>query len=188
MRARTVVLLMGMAGFAGACGGEDAGTAGRDATGDTAALAAPTDPGASHDHHAAAGEAAGHAHGGTGEPRDLLPIMQKLGADMMSLTQGIMTEDTALVARSAEAIAHHAPITQRDIERIQRELGAEMAEFERLDEEVHQASARLHEAVHGGGVDMQDALSRLTEVQRGCVACHTQFRERLLTNPAPQGS
>ena len=186
MRGRAVLLLIGIVAFSGACGGEDAGQAQRDASGDTAVAAQP-DPGTSHDAHAPAGDvaddSAAHAHAGTSEPRDLLPIMQKLGSDMAALTHGIMTEDTALVARSAEAIAHHAPIAPSDIDRIHAELGDAMAEFERLDEEVHEASVRLHEAVEGGAVDMEAVLSRLNEVQRGCVACHTLFRDRLRTNP-----
>lgn len=161
MRGCANLALMGMLGFFGACGGADT---------------AHDDP--------AAGEPAAHVHEGVGEPRGLLPIMAQLGVDMTLLTQGLMREDIALMARAAEAIAHHPPISQDDIERIQRELADKWPEFERLDETVHEASVRLHEAVTGPAVDLQDVLSRLHEVQRGCVECHTAFRERLRTNPA----
>lgn len=172
MRRRAAVLVIGAFGFVAACGGEDAGTTQRDVAGDTAAASRPDSP-PSHDTHA-----------GTGEAEDLLPIMQKLGMEMAALTHGIMTEDTALVARSAESIAHHAPIAQGEIERIHTELGAEMEEFERLDVEVHEASVRLYETAEGDAVEMEAVLSRLNEVQRGCVQCHTLFRERLRTNTA----
>jgi cytochrome c556 len=99
---------------------------------------------------------------------------------MTALTYGLMTDDGAMVATSAAAIAEHAPIATDDLERIHGVLGTDMAEFERLDAAVHDASVRLHEAAADGRT--ADVLTRLTEVQRGCVACHTQFRERLRTN------
>ena len=172
-------VLIGMSGFVGACGGGGPGATEGDAHAGTAEGHADV----VHDGQGA-GEAAAHAHGGVGEPRDLLPIMVQLGVDMTLLTHGVMTEDTALLARAAEAIAHHAPISQRDIERVRRELGDEWPEFERLDQNVHEAAVRLHEEVAGSAVNLQDALSRVHEVQRGCVECHMAFRERLRTNPA----
>lgn len=124
-----------------------------------------------------------HAHGGSGDPAPLLQIMQGLGTEMTSLTYGLMTEDGEQVATSAHAMADHAPISQDDLDRIHQELGAEMAEFERLDEAVHEGSIRLHEAAESGDTD--EVLSRLNELQRNCMACHERFRERLRTNPAP---
>ena len=107
----------------------------------------------------------------------LLVIMQRLGTRMSALTYGLMTDDGRMVATSAAAIAEHAPIAPDDLARIQRGLGADMAEFERLDAAVHEGSVRLHEAAAAGRT--ADVLTRLNEVQRGCVACHSQFRERL---------
>ena len=131
---------------------------------------------------AAATDAAEHAHGGTGAAKLLLPIMQKLGTDMTALTYGLMTDSAALVAASAAAIAEHVPIAPGELERIHGVLGDEMAEFERLDAAVHQASVKLHQAADAGRTD--EVLGLLNEVQRGCVACHTRFRTRLLTNPS----
>lgn len=124
-----------------------------------------------------------HAHGAAapGEGQTLLMIMQKLGADMAALTHGLMLEDTALVARSADEVAGHPNLASEEMERIHTELGTDMAEFERLDAAVHQASAALRDAARAG--DMSAVLNRLHEVQRGCVECHTRFRQRLLTNP-----
>lgn len=123
-----------------------------------------------------------HAHTAAGEGKLLLPIMQKLGVDMTALTYGLMTDSAALVAASAAAIAEHVPIAQSDLDRIHGVLGNEMAEFERLDATVHEASVKLSQAAAAGRTG--EVLQLLNEVQRGCVACHTKFRSRLLTNTA----
>lgn len=117
-----------------------------------------------------------------GEGQALLPIMQRLGAEMMTLTHALMTEDRPTITRSAAAIAEHAPISAAELERIHTTLEEEMATFEALDERVHSASVRLNEAAQTG--DFAAVAERLGEVQRGCVACHTQFRSRLLTTDA----
>lgn len=134
-----------------------------------AADSAPTDA------HAGAGHAA------TGEGgQALLPIMQQLGADMMALTHALMTDDYETVTQRAEAVASHVPISAEEIERIHGVLGNDMARFEALDESVHEASVRLHEAARARQPGL--IAERLGEVQQGCVACHVQFRERLRTN------
>ena len=129
---------------------------------------------------AAAHPAAGHAAAGE-SGRALLPIMQQLGADMMALTHALMMDDYATVTQRSEAVAQHAPISAGELERIRGLLGADMGAFETLDESVHEASVRLHEAA----VARRPALiaDRLGEVQQGCVACHVQFRGRLRTTP-----
>lgn len=170
---------------AAACAGQpDQAPSGDDDAAHDAAAA--TDDGSAAGVHDAHAEEAGHSHAvaAPGEGETLLAIMVKLGADMAALTHGVMTEDTALVARIAAEIADHAPIAPGEIERIHTELGAEMAEFERIDEEVHEASVALREVSRSG--DMDAILGQLHEVQRGCVACHTTFRDRLRTNPARQ--
>ena len=78
------------------------------------------------------------------------------------------------------AIADHAPISAADLERIHAELGADRGRFEAVDESVHVASVRLHEAARARQLDL--VVERLGEVQRGCVSCHVQFRARLQTN------
>jgi len=121
-----------------------------------------------------------HAHAASdGEGLPLLPIMQQLGTDMMVLTQALMTDDHATVATRAGAIAEHAPISQADVARIQSALGEEMHAFEELDIAVHNSSLLLHQAADAH--DINAVLTHLSEVQRGCVACHQQFRERLRT-------
>ena len=138
------------------------------ATGDRATGAA----GDAHADHSAAG-AGGQA---------LLPIMQRLGSEMNALTYALMTDDYQTVSRSAAAIAEHAPISAAELERIRSTLRGEMARFEAVDESVHVASLRLNEAARGPQLGL--VVDRLGEVQRGCVSCHAQFREKLRTNRA----
>lgn len=121
---------------------------------------------------------AGHAAAEGGQA--LLPIMQRLGADMVALTHALMTDDYETVTQRAEAVANHAPISAEELERIHGLLGEDMARFEALDESVHEASVRLHEAARAR--EPASIAERLGEVQQGCVACHVQFRERLRTN------
>lgn len=134
-----------------------------------------------------AGGSAGddHAEGGHGVAGEggqaLLPIMQRLGGEMTTLTYALMTDEYETVERSAAAIAEHAPISAEELERIHTVLGPDMARFEAVDESVHVASVRLLEAARAR--QPGQVIERLGEVQRGCLSCHTQFRERLLTNP-----
>lgn len=133
----------------------------------------------------AAGPATGaaHAHGvADGEGLPLLPIMQQLGGHMLGVTQALFTDDHAMLTVQAGAIAEHAPISQAEVARIQSILGSDMHTFEELDAAVHDASMQLHQAAEAR--DINAVLTHLAAVQRGCVACHQQFRERL-GSPAP---
>ncbi|HET9441349.1 MAG TPA: cytochrome c [Longimicrobiales bacterium] len=124
-----------------------------------------------------------HGHGPNTagqQPQPLLPIMQQLGVDMTALTHALMIDDYAAVTQRADALANHAPISEQDLQRIQTVLGSDMPGFEQLDEAVHGASVRLHDAALARDPDA--ILKQLAEVQSGCVACHTRFRARLKTN------
>lgn len=121
---------------------------------------------------------AGDAHGATGEGAlPLLPIMQRLGADMNTLTYALMTDDRETVVHAATAIAEHTPIAADEVERIRTVLGSDFHEFEAFDVSVHDASVRLREAAESQQLDA--VVEQLGIVQGGCVACHGRFRERL---------
>jgi cytochrome c556 len=105
--------------------------------------------------------------------------MQRLGSEMTALTHALMTDDHEGVTRSAAAIAEHAPISAEELERIHAALGPDMAAFEAVDESVHVASVRLHDAARARRLG--EVVEQLGDVQRGCVSCHAQFRERLRT-------
>jgi cytochrome c556 len=182
MRGPVMMVLLGMSLAIGACNAADHDrAAGADAAATAPGGAAgdehtPADAGAAHDEH----DAAPPGHAATGDAVPLLQIMQKLGSDMASLTHGLMTDDRQLVVNSASAIAEHSAIA--DLERVQQELGGEIGEFERLDTDVHNTLLQLRDAAAAGRTD--EVLTKLNQAQRGCVACHAKFRERLRTNVA----
>lgn len=145
--------------------------------------APPSDTGAAGDSVAAAEPAAAHdsSHAGAaGQPQALRPIMQQLAAELAGLTHGLWLDDYQVMAGHAERIAGHTEIAPDEVRRIETTLGAEAPAFTAADEAVHEAALRLDAAVKAR--DAAAVLARLGEVQRGCVACHAQFRERLRTD------
>jgi len=119
----------------------------------------------------------GESHDGEGLP--LLVVMQRMTVDMAGFAQGLWLEDFTEMTARADAIANHPHMSASEVQRIQAELGDEMPAFEEADETVHQAALRLHEAARAS--DLDAILETLSEVQEGCVACHTRFREQLRT-------
>ncbi len=107
------------------------------------------------------------------------PIMQTMSTDVAGLLSALWFEDYPEVAARADAIADHAPLSPDERDRIQAELGPEMEAFQELDEAVHLAAVRVREAAEAERVD--ELLDGLSEMQRGCVSCHTRFREVLST-------
>lgn len=144
-----------------------------------------TDPGAAADR---ATTPADHGHTAArqdghdleqGEPVPFLSIMRQLSADLTGFTHALWIEDFRRMNQHSAAIAHHAPIDPADIRRFQEILGEEWAAFEEADHAVHEASEELHHAVTER--DLEAILTRLDALQRGCVSCHTAYRERVLS-------
>jgi hypothetical protein len=133
--------------------------------------------------HAAASGDSAHTIAGESEHAQLAlrPIMVQLGTAMRTFTDALWLEDYPAMTGSSEAIADHPHISAEELERIQRILGDGMAAFETIDRDVHESAVRLHEAARARQLD--SIVARLAEVQRGCVACHERFRERLRTDP-----
>jgi len=129
----------------------------------------PDQAAASHEHPVAAPD----------EGESLLAIMQRLNTDMTGLSQALWMEDWSVMTARAAAIANHAPIAATEIERIHAILGEEMHAFEEVDEAVHTAAVRMHQSAEAR--DLQDFLAAFSDVQQGCVSCHTSFRDRLRT-------
>ena len=138
----------------------------------------PADPGVGP---AATAPDADHAADADGAHQEmaLLPIMRRLAEDMAAMQNALWLEDFATVEQHASAIADHAHMSAAEVARIRAELGAEMPQFESADAAVHEAAVQMHAAARERDTDA--VLDRLAEVQRGCVACHEQFRERLRT-------
>jgi cytochrome c556 len=109
------------------------------------------------------------------KPMALQNVMAKLGRDMQAVTGAISTEDWALVARLAPNIAHHPEPPLPERARILAWLGTDAGKFRSFDGQVHEAAAAMSEAAKQG--DGKAVIARFAEVQRGCLACHQNFRK-----------
>ena len=144
------------------------GARGAEETGAPVSQNASTSPPASH-----------AEHGAGQEPQALLPIMLGMSADLAGVTQALWLDDFDGLSDRARHLAGHAPISAAEIARIQSVLGAELEAFEAADGAVHEAAVRMSKAADARDVD--GLLKELAIVQRGCVACHNTFRNRLRT-------
>ena len=122
---------------------------------------------------------AAHAHQDQ-EAMPLLPIMMRMSADMAGLMQALWLENYEEMTRHANGISAHPNISTDELARIESMLGPEMEAFEAADAVVHEASVRMRDAAKAA--DMDTFLEQLATVQRGCVGCHSRFRQRLRTN------
>jgi cytochrome c556 len=89
-------------------------------------------------------------------------------------------EDYAEVAARAGAVADHPHVAPEEMQRLQGILNPEMSRFVAADQAVHDAAVRLRRTAEARQMDGD--VQHLSEVQAGCVSCHTHFRERLRTD------
>ena len=107
----------------------------------------------------------------------LRTIMNELNMNTMKVVDGVMREDFALIEAGATAIAEHekAPMVER--KKIVGYLGERASEFKGIDATLHNDAVAVAEAA--GARDMEAVLKGLARIQRGCVACHTGFRQEV---------
>lgn len=109
------------------------------------------------------------------KPLALRGIMQELGENMQTVTDGISREDWALVAETAPAIADHSQPPAIEKMRILGFLGSDANAFRKHDKQVQQAALQLEKAAERqSGAAVIDAFATL---QNRCLACHQEFRE-----------
>ncbi|MGM0693420.1 MAG: cytochrome c [Pseudomonadota bacterium] len=112
---------------------------------------------------------------GDTEPLALRRIMQELGEDMQTVTDGISREDWVLVAETAPTIANHSQPAAIERMRILSFLGTDANTFRNHDKKIQQAAQRLEKAAENrNGTEVIAAFAAL---QNGCLACHEEFRE-----------
>jgi hypothetical protein len=107
----------------------------------------------------------------------LLGVMAGLRADMIRLSEGLWTGDFRAVADAAEDVAEHPQVGPEERVRVQSTLGGDFPDFVAADQQVHALARRVREAALRE--DTIAVLTALSDLQHGCVACHTDFRERL---------
>jgi len=108
-------------------------------------------------------------------------VMRELANTMARVMGGLWMESWPVVASQAQAIADHSLIDAKDLARIKKILGKDMAAFVAQDKLVHDTALRLSKIAPEGKVDA--IMTQLVALQRGCVGCHTKFRKRIRPKP-----
>lgn len=105
-------------------------------------------------------------------------VMAGLQTDMDSLHHALWREDFPAVAAAARAVAEHPAVSEQERQRIFGILGEDAAAFRAADMDVHDTGLALADAA--GGPDREAVRTELASLHAGCLACHEEFRERLL--------
>jgi len=125
----------------------------------------------------AAEDAASTTPGQDNAEMTLKEIMVGLGEDSARVGDGIWVEDFEAISVAAEAIAKHPLVSDAERTSIQGVLGEDMPNFAKGDKAVHDTAMAMSEAAKAQ--DMALVLARNAQLQSECVACHTNFRDRL---------
>lgn len=109
----------------------------------------------------------------------LFTIMAGLQEDMAGLERSLWREDFDSIAVRATAIADHPTVPAAEAQAIAGVLGSEMADFKQQDTEVHDLAVEIRDLARSRR--LEEILAARADLVRGCVGCHTQFRERIRT-------
>lgn len=112
------------------------------------------------------------------ETLPLIPMMQQLLNDMNQVSTGIFTENYEMIARGGHSIADHPAMTPSDKQLIKQTLGNDFPQFVKIDMQVHHHADSIASAARKH--DMQEVLRHQNIVKRGCVSCHSNFRQRII--------
>ena len=194
-RPAVAVTAFGLLLAAAACGPEDASrTSAREGADDSTARAREARPGTASA-ESSASQAAGDTTGLTQrtgirfEPvhssRDTLPlllIMQNLEQNMAAVQAGIWRGKYDVIREAARAMADHAKIPPREIQRIRTALGEDgLKGFVAADRYWHEKATEL--ASVAGNEDMNRIVDLTTELLQRCSSCHTDYRQPLRQSP-----
>ena len=113
----------------------------------------------------------------TDETTALQEIMQGLRDNVVEISDGLLTDDYALVARGAMAIAEHPQIPPEQVQLVAQELGSEMPVFKQFDVRVHDLSLEISAAAEAG--DRATAIIGFQQMIEGCFACHAAYKDRV---------
>ena len=117
--------------------------------------------------------------------RDTLPlllIMRNLERNMAAVQAGIWRGRYDVVQEAARAMADHAKIPPRQIERIRSALGEEgLKGFVAADQYWHEKATELAEVAGEG--DMERIVDLTTELLQRCSSCHVEYRQPLRESP-----
>ena len=108
---------------------------------------------------------------------DLKGIMQGLRNDVVAITDGLLTDDFDKIAAGAAGITTHERIPAGQIQLVAAELGAEMATFKQLDQQVHDLSLSIASAAKEH--DRERVATDYRRMLDGCLSCHATYKERV---------
>ncbi|MCK5665858.1 MAG: cytochrome c [Thiotrichaceae bacterium] len=118
------------------------------------------------------------ASAGDKKPLVLRKIMQDMGENMQSITDGISREDWELVKSRARLIAEHPKPPFGEKLRILSFVGTDTRKFKKLDEKTHDAAVILEQAATEQ--DGAAVIQSFFHLQNSCLECHQKFRKPFL--------
>ena len=110
------------------------------------------------------------------DPPSLQFLMAQMGQKVQLMMTGILYDNFELIAVSADYVLDH-PKPANDLPLIKQELGAEMANFKRIDGIVHSSAQAIFDAANDH--NMNEVARNYGKMMRGRVECHDTFRDRL---------
>lgn len=108
------------------------------------------------------------------KPLALRKIMQDMGKNMQTITDGISREDWELVAKTAPLIADHPQPPLIEKVRILSFIGSNVGSFKRHDQKTHETAKKMEQAAIQR--DGELVISTFAQLQKSCLACHVQYR------------
>lgn len=119
------------------------------------------------------------------EPTTLQTIMQGLRDNLVSIADGLLTDDLTLVEQGANGVASHPQIPPQQVQLVARELGNEMAAFKQFDTQVHELAVDIGAAARAG--DTTAATAGFRNMIDGCLGCHAAYKDRVaaVLRPSP---
>lgn len=109
--------------------------------------------------------------------KPLHPLMVGLAQDMDRIATGLWYEDYDLIQQGAQGIAQHPKIPPAQIAKIKKALDNQFETFVLYDKRVHSLASKLVEAAEA--CNWSGVLNTHEQLQRGCMSCHTAFRDRV---------
>ena len=107
--------------------------------------------------------------------KPLRPLMVGLAQDMDRIATGLWHEDYDLIEQGAHNIAQHPKIPPGQLATIKQALGRQFKTFVQYDKRVHHMATKLVDAAEAR--DWSAVLNHHEQLTRGCVTCHTAYRD-----------
>lgn len=108
----------------------------------------------------------------------LRTIMKEMGDRVEKITHGINTGDFELIEKNALLIAEHEKPPMIERMKILSFLKSESSNFKSSDAKVHDEAVKLAEAAKKKDYDA--ILLSFADVMKGCVNCHSNYRQKIV--------